>query len=236
MTIRYLPLSFAALLLSGCMIHTRHESSEPARTDTLQIGRDKSEFLRVNINMKAGELWLAGGAAKFLEGTATYNREAAKPVVKYASVAGRGDLTIEQPGSSMNIGNVKNEWNLRLPNDVPVDLTVDFGAGEAKLNVGSMSLRTVEVRIGAGQLEMDLRGNPPRNYDVRVRGGVGEAIVRLPKEVGIYARASGGLGSIDVSGLRQEGDHWVNEAYERAARRIRVDVQGGIGEIRLIAE
>jgi hypothetical protein len=85
-------------------------------------------------------------------------------------------------------------------------------------------------------LDMDLRGKPQRNFDVRVRGGVGEAVIRLPKDVGVYATASGGLGSINVSGLRQEGDHYINDAYDRGTRTIRVDVQGGVGEIRLIAE
>jgi hypothetical protein len=61
-------------------------------------------------------------------------------------------------------------------------------------------------------------------------------VIRLPKQVGIYATATGGLGSINVSGLRQQGDHWVNDAYDGARRTIRLDVQGGIGEISLIAE
>ncbi|HET8549293.1 MAG TPA: toast rack family protein [Bryobacteraceae bacterium] len=191
--------------------------------------------MRVNLNMKAGELRLSGGATRFLEGSATYNIEGGKPVVKYASVAGRGNLTLDQPTVSATLGNAKCIWELRLPNDVPLDLAVDFGAGEAKLNAGSISLRSVEVRMGAGRLDMDLRGDPRRSYDVRVRGGVGEAVIRLPKNVGISAKATGGLGSINVTGLRKEGDHWINDAYDRAGRTIHVDVQGGIGEISLIA-
>jgi hypothetical protein len=238
MTSRHIPLIFVALL-TGCFVNTgsEHRRNEPTQTDTLAVERDKSEFLRADINMKAGELRLAGGAAKFLEGTATYSGDALKPIVKYTSAAGRGTLTVDQQ-SGVNIGrnNVTPRWDLRLPNDVPLDLTVDCGAGEARLNAGSLALRSIEVRIGAGQLELDLRGEPQRSYDVRVRGGVGEAVIRLPKQAAIEATVAGGLGSIDVRGLRREGDRWVSEANENARRTIRVDVKGGIGEIRLIAE
>jgi hypothetical protein len=232
MMTRHIPLLLTVLLI-GCGVET---STGPMRTETFDVERDSSEFLRLDVSIKAGELQLSGGASKFVEGSATCNIEPCKPAVKYSTVAGRGNVTIEQASSSVARGNVKNEWDLRLPDDIPIDLAVDFGAGEADLNAGTLSLRSVEVRIGAGELRLDLRGTPDRSYDVRVRGGVGEAVIRLPKEAGIYAKASGGIGSIDVSGLRREGDHWVNDAYQEGARTIRVDVQGGIGEIRLIAE
>jgi predicted membrane protein len=117
-----------------------------------------------------------------------------------------------------------------------MDLTVHFGAGQARLDLGSLSLRGVEVHMGVGKLDMDLRGNPKHNYDVHVHGGIGEVTVRLPSGVGVYAEGSGGIGEIRTQGLRREGGHWVNDAWEDAKVRIRVDVHGGIGAIHLIAD
>jgi hypothetical protein len=51
-------------------------------------------------------------------------------------------------------------------------------------------------------------------------------LVYLPKQIGISATASGGIGDISVTGLRKSGDRSVNDAYERAAVRIRLDIQG----------
>src|SRR5262249_14954995 len=118
----------------------------------------------------------------------------------------------------------------------PLDFRVEFGAGEGHLNLGSLTLRTVEIEMGAGALNVDLRGHPASDYSVRVRGGVGECTVYLPKGVGIAATASGGLGEIAVTGLRKSGDRYVNDAYDRAAVRIRLDVHGGVGSIKLIAD
>ncbi len=224
------------LLLSGCVIDV---GTRATRRDSVHIERDRSEFLRVNLNMGAGNLNVSSGATgKFLDGTLIYNIDSWKPVVRYSTSAGHGVLSVEQPGSNhSNIGNhLENEWNLRLANDIPTDLSVRFGAGDAKLKLGALSLRSVEVEMGVGQLDLDLRGAPQRDYDVRIRGGVGEANVRLPRDVGVSAEARGGIGSIHTEGLRREGAHWINDAYDRAKTTIHLDVQGGIGAINLIAD
>ncbi len=58
----------------------------------------------------------------------------------------------------------------------------------------------------------------------------------LPRDIGIYATAQGGIGGINVDGLERRGDHWVNRARLDSAVTIRVDVRGGVGEIHLVAE
>jgi len=233
MDIRCLPLLAAALCLSSCVIDT---ATGPERHDSRTIELDASERVRVNLNMGAGNLIIGGGARKLLNAGFTYNVPSWRPEVRYSSTGTLGDLTIRQPESHAQFGHTRYEWELTLNNEVPMDLTLHFGAGQARLDLGSLSLRSVEVHMGVGKLDMDLRGNPKHNYDVHVHGGIGEATVRLPAGVGVYAEGSGGIGEIRTQGLRREGGHWVNDAYEDAKVRIHVDVHGGIGEIRLIGD
>lgn len=186
--------------------------------------------------MPVGELEVAGGAKKLMDGDFAYNVAAWKPDIRYNSAGSFADLTIEQRGPHGANGDAKNRWNLRFNDEVPMDLRVELGAGEARMNLGSLILRSVDVQMGAGTLALDLRGAPTQNYSVRVRGGVGEANVYLPKDVGISATASGGLGDISVSGLHKSGDRYINEAFEKSGARIRLDIQGGVGSIKLVAE
>jgi hypothetical protein len=55
----------------------------------------------------------------------------------------------------------------------------------------------------------------------------------LPSEVGVRAKAQGGLGKINAKGLQQEGNSYVNDAYGGSDVTLMVDIQGGIGEINL---
>lgn len=224
----------AALALSACSGNIT--PTGPEQHESRSVDLDKSERVRVELKMPGGELDVRGGAQKLLDADFTYNVAAWKPDIRYRSAGAAGDLILEQHGTTSSSGNTKNRWNLRFNDNVPLDLRVEFGAGEARLNLGSLSLRSVDLEMGAGTLRLDLRGTPSKDYSVRIRGGVGEATVYLPKEIGISATASGGIGDISVTGLRKSGDRYVNDAYERVAVQIRLDIQGGVGSIRLIAE
>jgi predicted membrane protein len=102
------------------------------------------------------------------------------------------------------------------------------------MDLGDLSLRSVTVHMGAGQVDLDLEGHPSRDYDVNISGGVGQATVRLPHDVGIRAEAHGGIGSINVTGLEKKGGAWENDLYDNAKVNVRLKVEGGIGEIRII--
>jgi predicted membrane protein len=94
----------------------------------------------------------------------------------------------------------------------------------------------VDIEMGVGELRLDLRGMPQRDYSVSVRGGVGEATVYLPSGVGIEAEAKGGIGGIETTGLERRDGRYVNDALGHAKTTVRLNIRGGIGSIRLIAE
>jgi hypothetical protein len=205
--------------------------------ETKSIPLDKAELTRVDIRMGAGEFTVDGGAADLLDADFDYNVAAWKPEVEYHSTGARGDLSIRQPDNGGSGGtNTQYKWKLKLNDHVGLDIATKLGAGQARMNLGSLSLRNVEVEMGAGQLDLDLRGTPKTSYSVRINGGVGQAHVQVPKNVAISASAEGGIGSIDVHGLEQHNGRWINPGHENDAVSIRLDIKGGVGEIQLTAE
>ena len=66
--------------------------------------------------------------------------------------------------------------------------------------------------------------------------GIGEATVRVSADTAVWAEAHGGIGGIKVRGLQHEDGHWVSPSYESSGNKIRIDVQGGIGQINVIAD
>lgn len=223
----------AALLVGGCgfgMVATGETVSE-----TKLIELDKAASVRAHIRMGAGELRVKSGGPKLLDATFTYNVPEWKPLVDYRSTPSGGELSISQPdGSRGGLGNTVYEWDLTLNDDVPLEIIANLGAGEVHLDLGRMNLGRVEVNLGAGEVEMDLRGEPRRDYSVQIRGGVGETTVYLPRNTGVSATATKGIGAINVEGLEQRGNVWINPERIDAPVTVRLDVKGGIGEIRLL--
>jgi hypothetical protein len=231
----WLPLVGGAVLLTGCVVSTGEAG--PVQYDSPSFERADVKEVRLNLNMGAGDLKVGTGTRKLMQAYFTYNVPAWKPQVDFSTSEGVGSFTIRQPsGTHGHFGNRKYEWDLRLVQDVPIDLHLNFGAGKAELDLGALTIRGVNVDMGVGQLIMDLRGTPKHDYNVRVSGGVGEAILHLPSNVGVYAQASGGIGGINVRNLRQEEGHYVNEAYGHSPVTIHINVEGGVGSIQLLGE
>jgi hypothetical protein len=112
-------------------------------------------------------------------------------------------------------------------------MSVELGAGRAELTLGKLSLNKLDLRMGAGETIVDLTGDWKNDLAAEIRGGVGRATVRLPRDVGVRVTAAGGIGAINAHDLRKEGDAYVNDAYRKSPVTLRVDVEGGVGEINL---
>ena len=239
-TARHTGVTFAfvilLVLLGVALVRGRGHLGSRLVHETKSVDTQGAESVRVSLAMPAGELKIAGGATgKLLDADFDYHESAGQPQVSYSAMGKDGRLSITQSGSP-RIGRSENSWTLRFNNDAVRELTLDMGAGRGDLNLSGFALTNLKVEIGAGEIIANLAGDWKRDVDVRIEGGVGSATIRLPKAVGVRVHAEGGIGSIDVRGLRHDGDHYVNDAYGKSPVTMKVDVQGGIGEIRLISE
>jgi hypothetical protein len=229
-------LSFSFMLLPLLMIagcNAENWDVGPPGTESQEVKLGEAKSARVEIEMAAGELSVGSGAKELLEAAFSYPGPSSRPQVEYHVSAGQGRLTIRQPGSFHGRGSGHNTWDLRLSNKVPLELKVAQGAGRARLTLGGLSLARLDVNIGAGETIVDLSGDWKNDLTANIAGGVGRATVRLPSDVGVRASAHGGIGAINVHGLRKDGDAYVNEAYGKSPITIKVQVEGGVGEINL---
>lgn len=234
-TSKYLAAAIVSLLLASTACFVESSSTGPLRTESASVDRDKTEIVEVELKLGAGELKIRPGGDKLMEADFTYNEPSSKPIVRYNAMGFRGRLTIEQPSAPKMMNNAKYVWDLRLNEHTPMDMTVHLGAGEARLDLGGLAMRSLNINMGVGSLRLDLRGAPKNDYDVHIHGGIGEATVYLPGDVGIVAEAHGGIGGVSAHGLEKRNGRWVNRSQEHAPVTIHLDVNGGIGSINLIA-
>ncbi|MGA2579505.1 MAG: toast rack family protein [Bryobacteraceae bacterium] len=224
-----------ALLTPACYVSS-DGGSGTVEQDSRSVDLKGAKSVQVQIEMGAGELVMRGGAAQLMDADFRYRARDGKPEVQYDVTGSRGTLNVRQPSHHSIGNNDKNHWELRLNEDVPLDISVKMGAGEGRLELGNTTLHNLDVEVGAGEMKVDLTGHPRGNMDVRVRGGVGEATIRLPKRARLDIEAHGGIGEISARGLDKRGDRWMNEPSGEADATIHVSVNGGIGQINLICE
>jgi len=222
-------MAFAAMC--GCVEGMR---TGETRTDSQHIDLDGAKSVSVNLNMASGDMKLRGGAGELMDGSFTYNVPAWEPRIDYHVSGDHGQLTIEEPGKTHNaMGVSRYSWDLQLNNTVPMDITVNMGAGQSNLSLAELNLTRLAVEVGAGNSDVDLTGSWNHDVEVDLEGGVGNATVRLPRSMGVRATVSGGLGSVEAGDFRKDGDAYLNDEYGKSSATISVRVQGGIGNVKL---
>jgi hypothetical protein len=231
MVVRSTPLLLGALLLAGCASGARVGALQ---TESQSVVLGDAEAVRVEIYMGAGDLDVTGGTAKLLEADFTYNVTRLKPVVAYTD----GTLVVRQPDLKgrpdwRGITGFRNEWDLRLSDEVPMGLSVDLGGGIGDLQLAGLSLTGLDVSLGAGEYTLDLSGDWVRDLDVSLDAGAAIVHLRLPSDVGVRVDVEEGPHTVEATGLTQDGDSYTNAAYGVSEVTMRVDLQVGIGVVNL---
>ena len=215
---------------SGCNTVVSGEVKE----ESILIKKDKARELDVELNLSVGELTLSKGAEDWVEGSIKYGKKKLKPEVIYNRKGNKGEVIIKQKSlNSFNNSNIKNEWNLELTDNVPMNLSVDSGVSSTELDLQGLMLEKLDIDAGVGDLHVDLGGDAWENsFETNITTGVGEATVILPSEVGVKIKSEKGLGTSNVVGFISQGEGvYVNEAYEDADVILTVNTEIGVGDI-----
>jgi hypothetical protein len=222
------------VLLFGLVVLHHHRHGKYLHEDkAVDLGGATSAH--AHITMPAGTLAISPGRAALLDAHFDYDDNDGDPQVNYDVAGGLGQLDITQTQPVVHVGTEHNSWQLRFANNVPLDLSLDMGAGQGELDLGGLDLTNLKINLGAGQLDVDLRGARTSDLDADIEGGVGQATIKLPEDVGVRVHAEGGLGTISAHGLSRDGDDYVNDALGKSPATIRLTVQGGVGTIDLDA-
>jgi hypothetical protein len=245
-------LVMACMIVAGCAETVEiGELIEESRS--VEMGDVRS--VQADITMGLGKLMITGGADDLMEADLTYNVPKWKPELDYWSRGEEGHLVLRQP-SSRDLGwsrRMRYEWDLKFKDGVPLDFDVELGAGQSYLELGSLTIRSLDLDAGAGEVEIDLTGQPTveeldiktgagsvtvdltgqwrADLEASISGGVGKLVLRLPRDVGVRVDVDKGIGRIKADGFRRRGGAYVNEAYGESDVTLRIDCQTGIGEI-----
>jgi hypothetical protein len=195
----------------------------PEVEESIVIEHPDSDDAQLTLSFGAGKLTISPDpdGKNLVEGTALYNVEDLKPTIQES---GR-DIEIRQ-GNFRSVPffeDMKNEWDLKL-SDTPLDLSVEAGAYEGKLELGGLSLKSLTVKDGASHVDVSFtEPNQTEMSILRYQTGASDVKLTGLANANFSTLAfSGGAGNytLDFSGeLQRDGV---------------VTVESGLGNLRLI--
>jgi hypothetical protein len=130
----------------------------------------------------------------------------------------------------------QSDWTVGLTGEIPLDLRIDTGAARGDLDLSDLRVRSVELHTGASETRLRL----PRQAgatSIRAQTGAASLLIEVPAGVGVRIRSRMTLGTTDIDQTRfpREGDGYASPEYATAANRADIEVQGGVGSIRVVS-
>jgi len=233
--VAFIVVMIILLFHSHAFSHSRAFRSA-MKHESQHVDLQGANSIDATIQSPAGQLTVDGGSSRALEADFNFAESYGAPVVDYHVASGIGQINVTQDNDEPHFGVSHNDWNLRFNDTIPLELKVEMGAGEGRLHLRDVPVTRLTLNMGAGRVFVDLTGDRRKDVDADIQGGVGEATVRLPKNVGVIAQASGGIGGIFAPDFKKEDDEYTNNAYGKTPATIHLKVEGGVGSIRLLME
>jgi hypothetical protein len=147
----------------------------PTVEESITVAAPKSDETRLSLSFGAGKLTLSPGAKNLVDGTIVYNVEDLKPEILENGnniEINQGDFNKLPPFKDM-----KNQWDLKL-GSMPMDLVISAGAYEGTIELGGLSLKSLEVKDGAS--DVDLSFSKPNPIEMSIlRYATGASDVKL---------------------------------------------------------
>ena len=212
------------------------ESSEGITKQIKVIQANGAKQVKVALNIGAGKLRLSGGSTELLIAGFAFSDSLWKPQINYSQKNDQGYLSINQPkGEDYNFNNNdKNVWNLKFNSQIPLDFSVNLGAGVSEIHLSDLNLEDFNMDMGVGKCEIDLRGSWKKSTNIHLSGGIGLSKIYTPKNAGIKVEVEKGIGSIDYGRLIKRGhNEYVNELYDDGGIIVTLYLKTGIGRVEI---
>ncbi len=154
--------------------------------DFYQYDLNEYQSLKMELNFGLGELNISvNDKPKTISGIIEYDLKRTETDVKFSSNYGVAVLSINGETSNFQFGDnsinfdfdddYHNALDFQLAKDIPTDLQMDFGLGEATIDLSDLSLSYFEIDCGLGEVNLEL--NKPNNIiceRVSISSGLGE--------------------------------------------------------------
>jgi hypothetical protein len=122
------------------------------------------------------------------------------------------------------------DWDLQLISGIPLELVIQAGAGEAKLDLSSLLVKNIKLNSGASSTWMKFPTNAGLTRAVFTTGAASLSLV-VPDGVAARIHASGGLSNITVDTNRfpRNRGYFQSSNYDTASNKVDIEIKTGIG-------
>ena len=192
-----------------------------SQESVLRVG---ASSLSLTLGYGAGDLNVKAGPTAAVMPELVMVKSTHEDIDLHWNVGSSGSAIVNAKGVGPDfvIGGVTRAWDVSVPSDMPVALTLNLGAGDFDIDLSNVLLTEATINNGASNLEIALpRANG--NVPVTISTGASSVDLRVPAGVEYRVRVTGGLNTI--SGPQESA------GYSTAVNRLTIAISSGVSSI-----
>lgn len=193
---------------------------------------------RIDIDYGAGKLSLIGGTTYFWEGE--FEK---KPVIKTEIDSFLQKVKIKTREKSFSWSccsfcfnkRESNNWDIRLTEEIPLEIYIDAGACELDLDMSTLKVKVLDLDIGATEVDMKFSELIPE-VTVNIDAGVSSLKINIPEEFGVKVNLDSGLSlhNLKKLGFKEKRESiYYSPNYSNTEKRIELNMSLGVSIFKL---
>lgn len=170
--------------------------------ETKSIELQEANAVRAAIETSSGNLTIRGGAnSSLLDAEFTYNVPEWRPEVNYTVNGNQGTLIVKRPDTDFYFvtDDVRYEWDLAFNDEAPLDLYVETGSADARLDLSGLFLTRLGIHTSSGEFQIDGAGEQRVLQTVEVDTMSGDITLDLTGDYASLVRVDAQTSSGDLT-------------------------------------
>ena len=128
--------------------------------------------------------------------------------------------------------NNRFDWNMRLSDEIPLDLVIKTGANESNLDLTNLQVKYLKVETGASATDIKLSESVSYSKTI-IKAGAASVKIQIPENVGAKIHVSGGLtdARVDRNRFPKVKGFYQSQDYDTSLQKADIRIDMGIGSV-----
>ncbi|MCK4308452.1 MAG: hypothetical protein KAW42_00540 [Candidatus Atribacteria bacterium] len=189
----------------------------------------KIERASIELKLDLGKLTMGESTTLLYECISQYQYKEFEPFEKYSSTEKEVSILIYHlPVREKNFYNVKNDWQLKLNNQIIYNLSVETGAINIDCNLSGFKVEKLYIESGASNINLVI---PQYDSKIIIDTGASNIDIAIPKNVGATVSIDSGIAIKDLDDFIKRNSTYISNNYNSSEFKVEIEIDCGVSHI-----
>jgi len=215
-------------------IETAPDTETTLETEVVLETKEYPEIERASIelNLDVGKLTMGESTPLLYECVSQYRYKEFEPFEKFSQSEKEANILIYHSPITKKVisNNIKNNWQLKLNNQIIYNLSIKTGAIDTDCNLSDFRVEKLYIESGASNINLVV---PNYNSKINIDTGVSNIDIAIARNVGATVNIDSGIAIKDLDDFIKRNDTYISHNYSESEFKTEIEIDCGVSNINI---